>query len=397
MLLNTLCAHTCNSFPKNLFYFLKHGLIVQRLLGKKPNCSGHAHVSTKPSSVDWIKQGRTIHQNLNDNRSSNNSVCPQPLIRSFHRETVINGQEDDGSGGRQTSAEGLTLHNLTHRSLVCVEGPDSVNFLQGLLTNDVNLLGSDRPVQYSMMLNAQGRVLYDLILYLKDSKIFIECDAQVRDEFIKTIKKYKIRKKVEINKVDGEWMLQAVVTSSLKGNSASPTWNESVFCVTDPRVKDFGWRLIHHSSCDKVCAERIEEKDVSLYNERRYIWGISEGISDLPPGECLPLESNLTLFNGVSFDKGCYIGQELTARTQHTGVTRKRLMPLVFERVPSGLQPGCIIVRADGKNVGKYRSSFGIHGIGLIRIAEIKGELSVHSSDGDILKLTTHVPNWWPK
>uniref|UniRef100_A0A7N4PIN7 Iron-sulfur cluster assembly factor IBA57 n=1 Tax=Sarcophilus harrisii TaxID=9305 RepID=A0A7N4PIN7_SARHA len=127
--------------------------------------------------------------------------------------------------------------------------------------------------------------------------------------------------------------------------------------------------------------------------------GIPEGIKDLPPGVALPLESNLSFMNGVSFTKGCYIGQELTARTQHMGVIRKRLFPIKFSAsiTAEGISSGATVLTESGKQVGKYRAGEDDVGIALLRSEKIKVPLFIKTSEGQQVNIVPSVPDWWPK
>lgn len=132
-----------------------------------------------------------------------------------------------------------------------------------------------------------------------------------------------------------------------------------------------------------------------------FLWacpsGLPEGVADLPPGEALPLESNLAFMNGISFSKGCYIGQELTARTHHTGVVRKRLMPMRLSVPAEGLQPGGALESAGGKPAGKLRAGLGELGIGLVRLAHAKDSLTLQTSTHTSATAHASEPAWWPK
>lgn len=126
--------------------------------------------------------------------------------------------------------------------------------------------------------------------------------------------------------------------------------------------------------------------------------GVPEGVHDLPPGVALPLESNLAFMNGISFTKGCYIGQELTARTHHMGVIRKRLFPVQFSgAVPGGgIAPGAPVLTEAGQAAGKYRAGLGDVGLALLRSEKIKGPLHIRTSESGLVALTASVPDWWP-
>lgn len=127
--------------------------------------------------------------------------------------------------------------------------------------------------------------------------------------------------------------------------------------------------------------------------------GVAEGSKELPYGECFPLESNLDYLAGVHFYKGCYLGQELTARTYHTGVVRKRIMPVVFNGAGNvKIKEGTVITCGNGgKTVGKLRAHVGDHGIAVMRISEAlaAGDLQI-IHDGNVFKLNVTKPEWWP-
>lgn len=286
------------------------------------------------------------------------------------------------------------VYHLKSRGIIKVQGQDTVPFLQGLVTNDVSLLGSEVRSQYSMLLNVQGRVICDLMLYTasvvqgQESTVLMECDRTLMEQVISTLKKYKIRRKVSVEDICGS---HRVLSSCDPAVSIVP--GGDAITVTDPRVPAFGSRIIINN--DSPIEIDISE-DERGYHERRLQWGIPEGVHDLPPGSALPLEGNLVYMNGVSFSKGCYLGQELTARTHHTGVTRKRLMPVVFDRDPGSIEPGQDILNASTKSVGKFRSVIGLYGIGLMRVAEISGELTLANKSGETIYLNAVKPNWWP-
>lgn len=125
--------------------------------------------------------------------------------------------------------------------------------------------------------------------------------------------------------------------------------------------------------------------------------GLPEGVEDLPPGVALPLESNLVYMHGISFSKGCYIGQELTARTHHTGVVRKRLMPIHLSAPVQGHKEGAALQTQSGKPAGKHRAGVGELGLSLIRMAHAKEMLTLNSSSDTTVTLRASVPDWWPK
>ncbi|KAM6314733.1 putative transferase CAF17, mitochondrial [Aegotheles albertisi] len=306
------------------------------------------------------------------------------------------------------------------RALLAVRGAEAAVFLQGLLTNDVSRLAGgggggngDGPgpalprALYAHALNAQGRCLYDLILYRlheraeEEPHILLECDSGVLDAVQKHLKLYKIRRKVNITPCL-DLSLWAVVPGERAGDiagSLAKCAEQALVFTPDPRTEVMGWRLITKKGAD--VSEIIPGSHIGNtqeYHRHRYKQGIPEGVKDLPPGVALPLESNLAYMNGISFTKGCYIGQELTARTHHMGVIRKRLLPvhlstpLPKDSIPEGAE----IFTESGKSAGKFRAGGGELGIALLRLANINEPLCLNV-EGDKVKLTASTPEWWPK
>ncbi|XP_066169621.1 putative transferase CAF17, mitochondrial isoform X1 [Sylvia atricapilla] len=293
------------------------------------------------------------------------------------------------------------------RALLGVRGADAAVFLQGLLTNDVTQLvatGDAPRALYAHALNVQGRCLYDVILYrlhgstAEEPHILLECDSGVLDSIQKHLKLYKIRRKVTIAPCP-DLSLWAVIPGEQPGD-ASPLpkcADPALLFTPDPRAEVMGWRLIAKKGANlSEIIPGSQVGDVQDYHRHRYKQGIPEGVKDLPPGVALPLESNLAFMNGISFTKGCYIGQELTARTHHMGVIRKRLLPVQFPEPLPGVPQGAEILTQEGKPAGKFRAGGGELGIALLRLAHASEPLYIQLG-GDRVKVKATTPQWWPK
>jgi len=307
----------------------------------------------------------------------------------------------------------LHVHRLSDRALIRLEGPDSQDLLQGLVTQDVAMLDTT-PVIYTMMLNLQGRVLYDVIIYNLSPakgttlKYLVECDASIAPELTSHLKKYKLRKSCDIHDVSDVYDVFSVrpTTERMAGVSSLPrksefaeTFDPIVKAVRDPRLKEIGWRVISGQGSDvaEALGGGAVDRPLTEYREQRYKLGVAEGVADLEPGKAFPLESNLVFLNGVSFSKGCYLGQELTARTHHTGVIRKRIMPLILSTPVSENGPfqDNLILNTTGKDAGKFRNGVGEHGIGLVRVNMSGGRLIIVGKNGES-ECYARVPQWWP-
>ncbi|KZV45316.1 hypothetical protein F511_04054 [Dorcoceras hygrometricum] len=350
---------------------------------------------------------------------------------------------------------------LKTRSVIRFKGPETIKFLQGLVTNDVQSLGNPRPAGensvtpnmpvavsptvYAALLNPQGRFLYDLFLYRPtrsdekvdrsgsgpgpdpgDVEIYADVDATVSDELLETLNKYRLRSKVDIENVAGEfscWQrfsgnaskkssdpeesetgtvgwggtVDRSGVSASQGNDLGWHWNK------DPRLPCLGCRGIFPSNTQPPLVEADEETSEENFLIWRLEKGVAEGSIEIPKGSAIPLEYNLAGLNAISFDKGCYIGQELIARTHHRGVIRKRLIPLRFlnnsgEEVQQKVAPGSEVIDASSqKKAGNVTTALGSRGLGLLHMDyAFKGTGNLTIKDQEDVKIETIKPEWWP-
>lgn len=314
-----------------------------------------------------------------------------------------------GTADRKNVSGQFVCYNLPHRTIVKIQGQETSTFLQGVITNDMGLLVEDpeQSAMYSHMLSVQGRTLYDIILYrLKEVEsgfgVFLECDYTVKDSILKHLKMYKIRRKIDLNHCP-ELSVWAVLPTQKNAGHDDPkpelsSPDKALAWDNDPRTQEMGWRLVMNSQVDPLdVVASCRKGETEDYHRHRYSIGLPEGVRDLPPGVALPLESNLVYMQGISFSKGCYIGQELTARTHHTGVIRKRLMPVRLSAPVQDLEEGAELQTGSGKLAGKHRAGVGNLGLSLVRTAHANEVLTLKSSDDTTVTLKASVPDWWPE
>lgn len=299
----------------------------------------------------------------------------------------------------------VILEPLKTRSILRVQGKEAVPFLQGLITNDMDNFGRGSSSIYTMFLNTSGRVMYDSLIHQIQNKrddFIVECDASVVDQLKKHLNLFRIRKKVEISKPD--WNIWVAFTALAdKHPSIAPINSDhsGILIFKDARLQNLGFRIIlcNSSAIDhlkNMFPLKINHINKVTYEQHRYILGIGEGIKNLPQGKCFPMESNCDYLRGVSFNKGCYIGQELTARTHHTGVVRKRLMPLSFYQhiAAHELLDDSEIKSGDGQVVGKLRGHCMTAGLGLLRVEKVLASQILIVADK--YHCNTYKPKWWP-
>jgi len=281
----------------------------------------------------------------------------------------------------------LELQN--NRSLIKIEGHGIFDYCQGLITNDIFKLKTEKSL-FTMILNSKGRILYDCLVYKVNDHLLLECDKDAASDLTKYLHMFLLRKKISINILDDTsvWALFNSTPIATDFNSFS------VF--NDPRLPILGQRIICYKTSDIRNELSLEEHDNNLtYQQWRYTYGVTEG-SELLKGQSFPLEMNCDYLNCISFNKGCYVGQELTARTYHTGVTRKRIMPLIFDQIPSALDLNTNIYSQstmDAKRpLGKLRGFCGRVGVALLRIEECL-KVDKLFIGGSTAK--TFIPDWW--
>ncbi|TKA29123.1 hypothetical protein B0A50_03633 [Salinomyces thailandicus] len=340
--------------------------------------------------------------------------------------------------------------NLTTRRLISLHGSEAPKFLQGIITNHVR--PDSRAGFYAAFLTAPGKVLNDVFIYptlgsswhqtahggdgeqQQQQGFLVEVDAETAELLLRHVKKHKLRSKFKLRMLEegeldvwSKWSEDERWTAHTQGPSAS--FEKGVLGMVDCRAPGLGQRmLLPRSSQHGVPAElEADEAGLEAYALRRYLRGVPEGQREIPRDESLPMNCNLDLMGAIDFKKGCYIGQELTIRTHHTGVVRRRMLPVRLyargEEAPRRLEEGVGMtelgnrveggseIRRDDKRkraTGKLVASVGDVGLGMCRLEQmsdltISGEGSsfspedkflVQDGDGREVGVKAFVPDW---
>jgi len=259
---------------------------------------------------------------------------------------------------------------LEDRGILAVSGPDRRAFLQGLVSNDVEKVAPDRAV-YAALLTAQGKYLHDFIMAAAGDAIWLDAEAARLADLKRRLSMYRLRAKVAIDDlpdlavaaVFGDGAPAALGLPEAAG--AARAFGDG-FAFVDPRLTALGARVIlPRDRIRGALAEAgLAETDFAAYDRHRLALGIPDGSRDLVLEKSILLESGFDELNGVDWQKGCYIGQELTARTKYRGLIKKRLFPVRID----GPAPPDTEVTFGGKDAGEMRSSRDGLGLALLRL-----------------------------
>ena len=279
---------------------------------------------------------------------------------------------------------------LDDRCVIGLHGTDARSFLQGLITNDVDNLTADGAL-YAALLSPQGKFLHDFLLLELEDGLAIESDAARKDDLMRRLTMYRLRADVTIEDMSDRYRVAA-----LWGGTPDdiPTGPNSARVYADPRLTDLGWRVLvdSDSPSEELFGGDWQLESSDIYDALRIALGVPDGSRDLLIDKTFALEANFEELHGVDFEKGCYVGQENTARQKHRGAVRKRFMRVDIEGPPP--PPDTPIMHGD-REAGTMRSSVAQSGIAVLRLEQI--EKSAESGEpliaGDA-RLTPIKPAW---
>ncbi|MBM3533958.1 MAG: folate-binding protein YgfZ [Alphaproteobacteria bacterium] len=287
---------------------------------------------------------------------------------------------------------------LEDRGIVTVAGEDRVSFLQGLISNDVAKVSPGRAA-YSAFLTAQGKFLHDFFVIDMGEMLALDCERSRADDLKKRLSLYKLRSKVMLANVSDEYRVFAafgptvIEKLDLKEPGQAKEYAGGI-AYLDPRLRDMGVRVLLHGGLgeDPLIALGCVRATLDDYHGLRIAKGLPDGSRDLPVEKAILLENGFDELRGIDWDKGCYVGQELTARTKYRGLVRKRLMPVEVE---GPLPASGTEIAFEGKEAGEMRSGQGRRALALLRLEAVEKALA----EGKKLtagesKLTPIKPGW---
>lgn len=277
---------------------------------------------------------------------------------------------------------------LPDRAVLQIGGSEAQDFLQNLLSNNLDLISPKRAI-YTLLLTPQGKYLFDFFLMEKDGAYLVDCDRDVAPELIKRLTFYKLRADVSLSNLSQDWAVGVAFDSdaaaeATESGEATPFHDGVQF--HDPRLSALGTRfLVPKNNIETALTEAGSACEPQDYNRFRLSLAVP-GAGDLVPDKTFPLEANLDLLNAIDYQKGCFVGQEVTSRTHRQGKVRKRI--LCVSSTTTLPTPGSVVMAGD-RQAGILLSSSGTQGLALLRLDRLDQALDLDGTDIEV-----RFPDW---
>lgn len=258
---------------------------------------------------------------------------------------------------------------LPDRAVIAVAGADAVPFLQGLVSNDV--AATSRGPVWAALLTPQGKWLADFFIVRDGDRLLLDCERGQAAFLVQHLARFRLRAKVTLAEEPGLDVVAGWDAPEPHGAGGR-----------DPRLPEAGWRVLRPSG--SVAADA----DAADYDRHRLRLGLPDGSRDLESGRTVLLEAGFDELHGVSWTKGCYMGQELTARTKYRGLVKRRLVPVAVEgKLP---MPGTTVL-LDGAEAGTIRSGRDDRALAILRLEAIRSGRPLACADAT---LRPEIPGW---
>ena len=263
----------------------------------------------------------------------------------------------------------LKLAPLPDRAVLSVSGEDRLSFLQGLVSNDVSLAVPGHAV-WAALLTPQGKYLADFFIFAGGDRLLLDCERTQAPMLAARLSRHRLRAKVAV----AETALH--VAAAWDG---APELPPGAIAAPDPRLAAAGWRILSEAS-------PRSEADEADYDRHRLLLGLPDGTRDCELEKTVLLEAGFDELGGISWTKGCYMGQELTARTRYRGLLKRRLVPVTSD---AALPPPGTALLDQGREIGTMRSSREHLGLAVLRLEHLHGRVTFEGGT-----LQARVPDW---
>jgi len=265
---------------------------------------------------------------------------------------------------------------LDTRGVLEIAGEDRHEFLQGLISNDTRKLSPSRAL-YAAFLTPQGKYLHDFFLTEIGGSVLLDGEGARLGDLLRRLSLYKLRSKVTLADASERFQVSAafgddaLALLGLPAERGASRMFAGGVAYVDPRLARLGARLLLPRSSGMAPLEALGFKraDAEVYDRLRLAAGIPDGSRDLPIEKAILLEAGFDELNGVDWEKGCYMGQELTARTKYRALIKKRLLPV---RIEGALPPPGTPILLGEQEAGEIRSGSGELALALIRLEALE-------------------------
>ncbi len=291
---------------------------------------------------------------------------------------------------------------LEHRGVLRIGGADRRDFLQGIVSNDVTRVSPETAV-WTAFLTPQGKFLHEFFLVGQDpgkeGAFLADCEAERGADLARRLKLYKLRAQVSVEAVEDLAVAvlfgpEALTKLDLPAEPGRARAFAGGLAFVDPRLPELGARAIlpKDGAEAALSGAGFAMGTLADYDALRIAAGVPDGSRDLEVEKATLLESGFDELGGIDWDKGCYMGQELTARMRYRGLTKKRLIPV--EIAGPAPKPGTILTRA-GKESGTLRSAVardgGSVGLALLRLDALEDGAPLLAGEAEV---TPKKPAW---
>jgi len=269
---------------------------------------------------------------------------------------------------------------LPARGVIRITGPDARSLLQGLITNDIMTVSPERAI-YAALLTPQGKYLFDFLIAQQGEALLMDCERGRLDDLLHKLMLYRLRAEVDFANVSDDMPVGvlfgdgAAARAGLPPETGACARRDDGLAFVDPRQAALGVRIL---GAPGALAQDATAAGASDYDAHRLTLGVPEGSRDMLVNKSLILECGFEELNGVDFTKGCYVGQEQTARTKHRATLRHALFPVVL-RGPAP-PPGTPVMASD-KTVGVLGSSASGRALARLRISDVESGLPLTAGD----------------
>ena len=231
------------------------------------------------------------------------------------------------------------VYILEDRGILYINGPDSKNFLQNLISNDIEKVSENKSC-FASLLSPQGKFLFDFIVVKHKDGYFLDCEKKIVDQLYKKLNMYKLNSKVEILNLSNEFVVAAfnyekfLSLEGVKDELGSTIKYNEDHVLLDPRNKKLGGRII--ANLEKLYMSlkkmKLKSSNIEEYYKLSFELGIPQSNMDQLQEKLFGIECNFEELNAIDFKKGCYVGQENTSRIKNKDKLNKRLLPLQVKK-----------------------------------------------------------------